>query len=88
MELATIVRSFFSALEFLQEAVMVTLAPDSDSERARQEARLWSSIGLALVIGVAAVAGFAWKNERLQFAFVDRPTVRTVPTAPDVLPLP
>ncbi len=67
---------------------MVALTPDSDSRYSRQEARLWGSIGLALILGVIVVAGFAWTNDRLQFAFADPPILRPAPTLPDWPPIP
>ena len=68
---------------------MDILARDGDPRRASpQEARLWGSIGVALVIGVLAVVGFAWKNDRLRLASVEAPLVRVIPAVPELPPLP
>jgi Flp pilus assembly protein protease CpaA len=45
-------------------------------------------IGVALVIGVLAVVGFAWKNDRLQLASAEAPMIRTTPVPPELPPLP
>jgi hypothetical protein len=68
---------------------MDILTRDVDTQRASaQEARLWGTIGVVLVIGVLAVVGFAWKNDRLLLASVEAPAVRVIPAVPDLPPLP
>ena len=67
---------------------MDILARDGDPRCASsQEARLWGSIGVALMIGVIAGVGFAW-NDRLRLASVEAPLVRVIPAVPELPPLP
>ena len=62
---------------------------DHRQPTAPQEARLWGFVGVALVLGVIGVVGFAWKIERMQFALADPSSiVRSAPVLPDWPPVP
>jgi hypothetical protein len=86
-ELATFIRSFLVTSQSSQEATMDILAHDAEPRHASpQEARLWGIIGAALVIGIIALVGLAWQNDRQQMT--EAPVVRIVPASSDASPIP